>query len=58
MNYVTKRANADNTIDETTWGFSGYSDNAGGRLMNKPKSKGDVKTCLIHHCFMHHIPCV
>ena len=40
MNYVTKRADADCTIDETTWGFTGYSGDAGGRLMNKPKCKG------------------
>ena len=40
MNYVTARADLDCTIDETTWGFSGYSGEAGGRLMNKPVSKG------------------
>ena len=40
MNYVTHRAKKDFAIDETTWGFAGYCDNAGGRLHNKPKSKG------------------
>jgi len=41
MNYVTQNADLDITIDETTWGFSGYSGDAGGRLMNKPVSKGE-----------------
>jgi hypothetical protein len=41
MNYVTASADLDCTIDETTWGFSGYSAEAGGRLMNKPVSKGE-----------------
>ena len=40
MNYVTAKADLDCTIDETTWGFYGYSGDAGGRLMNKPVSKG------------------
>ena len=40
MNYVTAKADLDCTVDETTWGFSGYSGDAGGRLMNKPVSKG------------------
>ena len=46
MNYVKELADLDSTIDETTWGFSGFSGDAGGRLMNKPKSKGDVVSCL------------
>ena len=41
MNYITKKADLDCTVDETTWGFSGYSGHAGGRLMNKPVSKGE-----------------
>jgi hypothetical protein len=41
MNYVTARANLDCTIDKTTWGFSGYSGEAGGRLLNKPVSMGE-----------------
>ncbi len=45
MNYVTERADLDSKIDETNWGFSGYSGNAGWRLLNKPKSKGDVMSC-------------
>jgi hypothetical protein len=36
MNYVTAQADLDCTIDETTWGFSGYSGKAGSRLKNKP----------------------
>jgi hypothetical protein len=46
MNYVTERADLDSTIDETTWGFCGFSGDAGWRLMNKPKSKGDVVSCF------------
>jgi hypothetical protein len=46
MNYVTERADSDGTMDETTWGFSGFSGDAGGRLMNMPKSKGDVVSCF------------
>jgi hypothetical protein len=42
MNYATKYADGDNTIDETTWGFWGYLGNAGWRLLDKPKSKGDT----------------
>ena len=41
MNYVTTKADLDCTINEKTWGFSGYSGEAGGRLMNKPVSKGE-----------------
>jgi hypothetical protein len=54
MNYVTEIANLDGTIDETTWGFSGFSGDAGGRLMNKPKSKGDVVYCL-NKCLLYFI---
>lgn len=43
MNNVTAKADKDNTLDETTWGFSGYSGEAGGRLLNKPVSKGKSK---------------
>lgn len=41
MNYVTAEADLDCTYDETTWGFTGYSGEAGGRLKNKPVSKGE-----------------
>lgn len=41
MSYVTDKADLDCTIDKTKWGFSGYSTEAGGRLMNKPVSKGN-----------------
>jgi hypothetical protein len=47
MNYATKHANLDCTIDKTTWGFSGYSRDAGRRLMNKLKSKGNVDSSFI-----------
>jgi hypothetical protein len=40
MNYCTANADMDQTIDESTWGFAGYSGEAGGRLMNKPVKKG------------------
>lgn len=40
MNFVTKHADLDFGIDESTWGFSGYCGEVGGRLMNKPKDKG------------------
>ena len=40
MNYVTKTADLDGTIDESTWGFGGYMADCGGRLINKPVSRG------------------
>lgn len=42
MNYCTAIADLDQTIDESTWGFAGYSAEAGGRLMNKPVKKGKL----------------
>lgn len=51
MNYVTKKADLDCTVDETTWGFSGYSGEAGGRLINKPVSKGECM-CLLPLLFL------
>jgi hypothetical protein len=57
MNYLTEFADLDGTIDETTWGFSGFSGDAGGRLMNKPKSKGDVVYCL-KKCLIFHFACI
>ncbi len=41
MNYVTKFADLDATIDESTWGFGGFSGECGGRLINKPVSRGE-----------------
>ena len=58
MNYLTEFADLDGTIDETTWGFSGFSGDAGGRLMNKPKSKGDVVSCLNKCLLVFHFACV
>ena len=47
-NYTTKYADGDNTIDEMTWVFLGYSGDAGWRLLNKPKSKGDTScSCVL-----------
>ena len=46
MNYVTGRAGADFAIDETAWDFTGYCGDAGGRLHNKPKSKGGQTTMV------------
>ena len=40
MNYVTRRADLDGTVDETTWGFGGFMGDCGQRLINKPVSKG------------------
>ena len=48
MNFVTKYADFDFGIDESTWGFSGYCGEVGGRLMNKPKDKG---TYFHNHVF-------
>lgn len=41
MNYLTEKAEADFGLDESTWGFSGYMGDAGGRLKNKPVGKGE-----------------
>jgi hypothetical protein len=49
MNYATKHADLDCTIDKTTWGFSGCFRDAGGRLMNKPKSKDNVVSSFHMH---------
>jgi len=40
MNYVTKWADLDVTVDESTWGFGGYMGDCGARLINKPVSRG------------------
>ena len=40
MNYVTRCANLDGTVDKTTWGFGGFMGDCGHRLINKPVSKG------------------
>ncbi len=39
MNYVTRSADMDGTIDESTWGFGGYMGECGGRLMGKKVPK-------------------
>ena len=40
LNYFTLKADSDASIDETTWGFGGFTGECGGRLLNKPFSKG------------------
>ena len=47
MNYVTQYADFDYVIDKTTWGFSGYSGECGGRLQNKPVGKGMFALLLL-----------
>ena len=47
MNYVTEVADSDAAADESSWGFSGYCGDAGGRLIGKPKDKGE---CLVYGC--------
>ncbi|KAL7425562.1 hypothetical protein ACHAXH_000395 [Discostella pseudostelligera] len=49
MNYVTQFADLDATIDESTWGFGGFSGECGGRLINKPVSRGKYKMSRYHH---------
>ena len=44
MNYFTKKADEDFGVDETTWGFMGFSGECGGRLNGKMVSKGK---CLV-----------
>lgn len=49
MNYVTNSADLDATVDESTWGFGGYSGDCGQRLMNKPVSRGKFVCQLYMH---------
>ena len=42
MNYVTKTADLDPSMDESTWRFNGYMGEAGWRLINKPFPKGEM----------------
>ena len=53
MNYCMLHADRDQTIDESTWGFAGYCGDAGGRLMNKPVSKGKI----LIMCSLVHVLC-
>ena len=46
MNNVTELADLDGTFDESTWGFGGYSGDCGGRLINKPVSRGECCNTL------------
>ena len=56
MNYCTRDADLDVAVDESTWGFAGYSGEAGWRLMNKPVSKGGQTTMLydVSRCYPRH----
>jgi hypothetical protein len=36
MNYVSKSADLDAAVDESTWEFGGYSGNCGQQLKKKP----------------------
>ncbi len=35
INQVTRRADSDGTIDESSWGFGGYMAECGGHLVRK-----------------------
>ena len=57
MNYVTKKAELDCGVDESTWGFQGYMGDAGGRLKNKPYNKGTfvwATQCIIYYGHPNH----
>ena len=44
MNYVTKRADSDGTMNESSWGFGGYMAECGCPIINKKVSKGGHTT--------------
>ena len=44
MNHFTLWAELDAALDESTWGFGGYMEDCGGRLINKPGGKGGQTT--------------
>jgi hypothetical protein len=56
MNYFTLRADLDFGLDESTWGFMGYMGDCGGRLKNKPVSKGEFFVALYLSIFVKLIP--
>ncbi len=48
-NAITKFADENQTVDETTWGFGGYGEKGSGivtRLMNKKVNKGGQTTIM------------
>jgi len=57
MNYVTRRADLDATIDESTWGFGGFAGDCGRRLLNKPVSRGKPGTISFEYSFYVPICC-
>ena len=46
MNHFTLWAELDAALDESTWGFGGYMEDCGGRLINKPGGKGGQTTMM------------
>ena len=57
MNYVTRHADLDATIDESTWGFGGFAGDCGRRLINKPVSRGKLGTISFEYSFYVRICC-
>ncbi len=53
MNYLTKKANEDGTINKTMWGFSGYGMEATYWMQGKKKDKGGQTTLLynFYRCY-------
>ena len=54
-NFITKYANENQVIDESTWGHGGFGEAGSGlcgRLMNKPKSRGGQVVIVtdVGHC--------
>ena len=49
MNYFTEFADMDFGLDESSWGFMGYMAECGGRLKNKPFSKGSCHALFVLH---------
>ena len=43
---ATAKADEDAGVDESTWGFCGFMGDNGGRLVNKPLSKGMYASVL------------
>ena len=49
FNAITKFADENQTVDETTWGHAGYGESGSGittRLMNKKVNKGGQTTIM------------
>ncbi len=48
MNFITKKADDDACVDETTWSFSGMGGEASGQIKNKPGVTKGGQTVMIH----------